>query len=59
MLVIDVRLDDKIIIDNNIEILVTAIRKGHAKLSFDAPKEVIIKRVKFNVDEEIEDSCMG
>jgi len=59
MLVIEVKLNEKVMIGDDVEVQVTSIKKGRVKLSFDAPIEVVIRRIKKNVDDITIDSCMG
>lgn len=44
MLVLSRNTGESVMIGDNIEIYVAGIRDGHVKLSFNAPKEVLIYR---------------
>lgn len=46
MLVISVKVGESIIFDEKTEMTVCKTKKGRMVLSFDAPKEIIIKRKK-------------
>lgn len=57
MLVIALRLDEKVLIDDNIDIQVSSIQKGIIRLAINAPKDIRIQRVpkpKKNVEDEME-----
>jgi len=44
MLILSRKLDEKIIINNNIEIMVVEIEPGRVKLGINAPKEIPVHR---------------
>ena len=46
MLVLTRKLGDKIMIDEEIEITVTAVRKGCVRIGIQAPKDISIRRAE-------------
>lgn len=54
MLVLTRRVNETIVIDNNIRIAVVEISGGRVKLGFEAPPDVIIKREE--LDRKVKDA---